>query len=68
MGLRLDFIATQNADGGAERGRAQNGGGSTCWSGAGQPLPDDYLLDARREEIDQQVLANLLRLNNIAPG
>lgn len=37
----------------------------TVWAdtGAGQPLPDDHSLAARRKEIDQRVLANLLRLN-----
>jgi len=30
---------------------------------AGQPLPDDHPLAARRKEIDQRVLANLLRIN-----
>ena len=32
-------------------------------TGAGQPLPNDHLLAARRAEVDQRVLANLLRLN-----
>lgn len=32
-------------------------------TGAGQPLPTDHSEAARREEIDQRVLANLLRLN-----
>jgi len=32
-------------------------------SGAGQPLPDDHPLANERAEVDQQVLANLLRLN-----
>ena len=32
-------------------------------SGAGQPLPKDHPLAARRAEIDGRVLANLLRLN-----
>ena len=32
-------------------------------TGAGQPLPDDHQLADRRREVDQQVLANLLRLN-----
>ncbi len=31
--------------------------------GAGQPLPPDHPLTARRAEIDRKVLANLLRLN-----
>ena len=33
-------------------------------SGAGQPLPPEHALAARRPEIDQRVLANLLRLNH----
>jgi hypothetical protein len=33
-------------------------------SGAGQPLPADHPLAARRAEVDQKVLANLLRLNH----
>jgi hypothetical protein len=46
-----------------------DGGWSEDWAevwldtGAGQPLPDDHPLAARRKEIDQRVLANLLRLN-----
>ena len=32
-------------------------------TGAGQPLPDDHALFARRAEVDQLVLANLLRMN-----
>jgi hypothetical protein len=32
-------------------------------TGAGQPLPADHALAARRAEIDQCVLANLLRMN-----
>jgi len=32
-------------------------------TGAGQPLPDDHPVAAQRKEIDQRVLANLLRLN-----
>ncbi|HEY3244273.1 MAG TPA: hypothetical protein VGM03_13080 [Phycisphaerae bacterium] len=32
-------------------------------TGAGQPLPAAHPLAARRAEIDQRVLANLLRLN-----
>lgn len=34
-------------------------------SGAGQPLAQDHPLTARRAEIDQKVLANLLRLNTV---
>ena len=33
-------------------------------SGAGQPLPKDHPMTAKRGEIDQKVLANLLRLNH----
>ncbi len=38
---------------------------SAVWvdTGAGQPLPEDHELADRRKEVDQQVLANLLRLN-----
>jgi hypothetical protein len=38
---------------------------SEVWldTGAGQPLPDSYPLLARRAEVDQTVLAALLRLN-----
>ncbi len=32
-------------------------------TGAGQPLPEDHELCERRLEIDQKVLANLLRMN-----
>lgn len=32
-------------------------------TGAGQPLPDGHALAERRKEIDQKVLANLLRMN-----
>jgi hypothetical protein len=45
------------------------GGWSEDWAhvwkdtGAGQPLPAGHPLSARRAEIDQKVLANLLRLN-----
>ncbi|HOO18336.1 MAG TPA: hypothetical protein PK920_05210 [Phycisphaerae bacterium] len=37
-------------------------------TGAGQPFPPNHPLAARRQEIDQQVLANLLRLNSIRAG
>lgn len=46
------------------------GGWSEDWAevwtdtGAGQPLPADHPLAAKRAEIDQKVLANLLRLNH----
>jgi hypothetical protein len=33
-------------------------------TGAGQPLPAEHPLAARRAEVDQKVLANLLRLNH----
>jgi hypothetical protein len=33
-------------------------------TGAGQPLPADHPLAAERAEVDQKVLANLLRLNH----
>ena len=33
-------------------------------TGAGQPLPADHPLIAQRAQIDQKVLANLLRLNH----
>jgi len=38
---------------------------SEVWveTGAGQPLPEDHALFARREKVDQHVLASLLRLN-----
>ena len=32
-------------------------------TGPGQPLPAGHVLTARRPEIDERVLANLLRLN-----
>jgi hypothetical protein len=32
-------------------------------TGAGQPLPADHALAAKRAEVDQKVLANLVRLN-----
>jgi hypothetical protein len=50
------------------------GGWSSDWaevwfdSGAGQPLPADHPLAARRAEIDQKVLANLLRINGERAG
>ncbi len=37
-------------------------------TGAGQPLPADHPLAGRRAEIDQKVLANLLRLNQYRSG
>jgi hypothetical protein len=39
---------------------------ATVWidTGAGQPLAADHPLAAKRAEIDQRVLANLLRLNH----
>ena len=33
-------------------------------SDAGQPLPENHPLTAQRAEVDQKVLANLLRLNH----
>src|SRR5438105_5670729 len=33
-------------------------------TGAGQPLPADHPLAGQRAEVDQKVLANLLRLNH----
>ncbi len=50
------------------------GGWSEDWAevwvetGAGQPLPDDHVLAERRKEIDQNVLANLLRVNLARAG
>ncbi len=32
-------------------------------TGAGQPLPEGHALAERRAEVDQAVLANLLRMN-----
>ncbi len=37
-------------------------------TGTGQPLPDNHLLVERRAEVDQLVLANLLRLNQARSG
>lgn len=37
-------------------------------SGAGQPLPENHDLSARRREVDQLVLANLLRMNLARAG
>jgi len=37
-------------------------------TGAGQPLPDDHTLTEKRKEVDQRVLANLLRLNLARAG
>lgn len=37
-------------------------------SGAGQPLPAGHPLAPKRAEIDQKVLANLLRLNQQRAG
>ena len=45
------------------------GGWDEAWSevwtetGAGQPLPPEHPLAARRAEVDAKALANLLRLN-----
>lgn len=45
-------------------------GWAEVWTdtGAGQPLPADHPLAARRAEVDQRVLANLLRLNHARAG
>ena len=51
-----------------------NGKWDESWSdvwldtGAGQPLPADHPLHARRAEADRQVLSNLLRLNHERAG
>ena len=37
-------------------------------TGAGQTLPPDHPLNARRAEVDQKILANLLRLNHQRAG
>ena len=37
-------------------------------TGAGQPLPPDHPMATRRAEVDQKVLANLLRLNHERAG
>ncbi len=37
-------------------------------TGAGQPLPDDHPLKTKRDQTDQQVLENLLRLNLARPS
>jgi hypothetical protein len=37
-------------------------------TGAGQPLPAEHPLAAKRAEVDQKVLANLLRLNHARAG
>jgi hypothetical protein len=39
-----------------------------CDTGAGQPLPANHALAAKRAEVDQKVLANLLRLNHSRAG
>ena len=47
-----------------------SGGWDEAWgevwldTGAGQPLPPDHPLAARRGEVDRLMLANLLRLNH----
>ena len=43
---------------------------ATLWqpTGAGQPLPETHPLAARRQEIDQKVLENLLRMNLARAG
>jgi hypothetical protein len=55
----LAAYAAVDPDGGWEASWAE------AWepTGAGTPLPEDHALSARREEVDQAVLANLLRLN-----
>jgi hypothetical protein len=46
-----------------------DGGWAEDWAevwtqtGAGQSVPENHALAARRREIDERVLANLLRLN-----
>ncbi len=51
-----------------------DGGWDETWAdvwldtGAGRPLPDDHPLAPRRRDIDQHVLANLLRLNLARAG
>lgn len=37
-------------------------------TGAGQPLPEDHRLYGKRQETDQEVLANLLRMNSTRAG
>jgi hypothetical protein len=50
------------------------GGWDESWAevwvdaGAGQPLPKDHPLAARRAEVEQKVLANLLRMNRERAG
>jgi len=58
------------SEGGGEVGRASlpaewSEDWAEVWTetGAGQPLTDGHALAARRSEIDQRVLANLLRMN-----
>jgi hypothetical protein len=55
----LAAYATVDPDGGWD------GAWAEVWTdtGAGSALPGDHLLFTRRREVDQLVLANLLRLN-----
>lgn len=50
-----------------DRGRGWSEHWATVWldTGAGQPLRVDHPLYAGRQRADQQVLANLLRLNGL---
>ena len=67
--LRLAHEALDQAVLAAYAAADPEGGWSEDWAavwtdtGAGQPLPADHPLAAERKEIDQRVLANLLRLN-----
>lgn len=53
----LAAYAATDPEGGWSEDRAAG------WTGAGQPLPGDHPLFAERQKVDQNVLANLLRLN-----
>ena len=67
---RAVLAAYAAADPARSTSSGQDGGWDEAWAdvwvdtGAGQPLPSDHPLTARRAEVDRLVLANLLRLNH----
>ncbi|MCB9835452.1 MAG: class I SAM-dependent DNA methyltransferase [Phycisphaera sp.] len=72
--LRLAHRALDEAVLAAYAHTDQAGGWDTSWAevfeetGAGQPLPDGHALSERRAEVEQLILAALLRLNHERAG
>lgn len=72
--LRLAHLELDRAVLAAYAHMDPEGGWDESWAevweetGAGQPLPEGHPLAARRAEVDQKVLANLLRLNLARAG